>query len=64
MRSCLEQFNRRTAPSKEFYTNFCSQDLCATEGYLRGRRRDLERSTTREAITQRLEELRIRRPVH
>ena len=64
MRSCLEPFNRSTAGSKEFYTNFCSLDLCATEDYLRGRRGDLERSTVREAIAQRLEELRLRRLVH
>ena len=61
---CMEPFDQGAGASREFYVNFCPQDLCDTEHHQRRRRRDLERSTTCEDITQRIEELRLRRPMH
>ena len=60
----LDQNEESLRANHDFYETFCSQDLCDTESHLRRRRRDLERSSVREAITGRIERLRLRRPAH
>ena len=63
----LHGFEGASEPSKgsqNFFDSFCPQDLCDAEEHLRRRRRDLEKSTTREAITAHIEQLRLRRPSH
>ena len=58
----LEPVDERSSAVQAFHKTFCSQDLCDTERHLRRRRRDLGKSTLRDAITARLKELQLRRP--